>query len=177
VKNCLALGLAAGFMEPLESTSIHLIQSAITRFLALFPDRDCSPRLLEEYNKLTRVEWERVRDFIVLHYCASIRDDAPLWRHCAAMPIPDTLRYKIEQFRAGGNLTTEGYELFQNPSWLAVLIGQEIWPERYAPILDVRGESDAAAKLAGLRKVMAEVAAAMPGHADYVARHCRATPP
>jgi tryptophan 7-halogenase len=173
--NCLALGLAAGFMEPLESTSIHLVQSGISRLLALFPDRDCDPALAEEYNKLTRVEWERVRDFLILHYCATTRDDAPLWRYCAAMSIPDTLAYKIEQFRAAGNLVTEGYELFQNPSWLAVLVGQEIWPAHYAAILDLRGDfADSDAKLAGLAQVIAGAAEAMPPHQDYIARHCRA---
>lgn len=172
-RNVVAIGLSSGFMEPLESTSLHLIQTGITRLLALFPDRDMHPALAQEFNKLTRVEWERIRDFLILHYHANKRDDSPLWRDCAAMALPDTLNYKIEQFRECGNLVTEGYELFQNPSWLAVLVGQDIIPQRYSPLADLRGV-DGGARLAGLRRVMAEAAIAMPGHADYLARHCAA---
>ena len=163
--NCLALGLAAGFMEPLESTSLHLVQSAITRFLALFPDRDCDPTAAQEFNRVTGKEYERIRDFLILHYHANHRDEA-LWQYCQAMQLPDSLAYKIEQFRAGGRIVASQFELFQNASWAAVLVGQGIVPRKYDPLVDQRPHVDAAAKLATLRKVMREAAEAMPTHDD-----------
>ncbi|HVZ98958.1 MAG TPA: tryptophan halogenase family protein [Caulobacterales bacterium] len=172
--NCVAIGLASGFLEPLESTSIHLIQSGVTRLLALFPDRDFNPQGIAEYNRLTQIEFERVRDFIILHYHAVTRGDAPLWRYTGAMSIPDTLAYKLEQFRAAGNIVGDALELFQNTSWLAVLIGQEIFPERYAPMVDLRRDVDAGKFLASLRRTAAQAVAAMPAHEDFIARNCRA---
>lgn len=161
-------------MEPLESTALHLIQSGITRFLALFPDRDFDPLVSEEFNRLTIQEFERVRDFIILHYCVTERDDSELWRYVAQMPIPDTLQYKIDHFRHYGRLVTEGFELFQNPSWLAVHIGQGNWPQRYDPLVDERTEVDAKRLMAGLHRVIRETAQAMPTHDKYIRRNCRA---
>lgn len=172
-RNCVAIGLASGFMEPLESTSLHLIQTAITRLLALFPDRDFDPIAAQEYNRITHSEYERVRDFLILHYKATQRGDAPLWRHTRDMPIPDTLQYKIDHFRRYGRIVAEPMELFQNPNWLAVLVGQEVWPQRHEPLLDLRPDIDAPRLMAGLRRVIAEAAQAMPSHEQYIAKNCR----
>lgn len=174
VRNCVALGLAAGFMEPIESTSIHLVQSAVTRLLALFPDRDFDPLAAREFNRITHAEYERIRDFLILHYHATQRDDGPLWRETRAMAIPDTLQYKLDQFRSGGRTVAEPLELFQNSNWLAVFIGQEVWPARHDPLVDLRTAVDARRFLGDLRRLMEEAAQAMPTHAQYIARHCRA---
>ena len=172
-RNCVAIGLAAGFLEPLESTAIHLVQSGIMRLLALFPDRTFDPLLAREYNRITRTEYERIRDFIILHYHAQQRDE-PLWRYTRAMAIPETLQYKVDHFRSSGRLVAEPLELFQNPNWLAILIGQEIWPEHYDPLVDLRTDIDAARLLAGLRRSLEEAARALPAHREYIERHCRA---
>ena len=174
--NVVAIGLSAGFLEPLESTSLHLIQTGITRLLALFPDRHIDPLAVEEYNRLTTLEYETVRDFLILHYCATERDDSELWRYCASMSIPDSLQYKIDHFRRYGRIVSPGIELFQNPSWLAVFIGQFITPERYDPLADQRTHVDAQARLEGLRRVMREAAGVMPGHREYLNTHCKAEP-
>ncbi len=172
-RNVVALGLASGFLEPLESTSIHLIQSGINRLLALWPDRDFDPLVAAEYNKLTAREFERVRDFIILHYKATTRADSPLWRYTAAMEIPDELANKIAHFAAHARVVADPGELFVNVSWLAVFLGQGIMPARYDPLADARSV-DAPRLLAGLKRVIGEAADSMPSHRDYVARHCAA---
>ncbi|WP_375427290.1 tryptophan halogenase family protein [uncultured Sphingomonas sp.] len=166
--NCLALGLAAGFMEPLESTSLHLVQSGIQRFLALFPDRDCDPLGAREYDRLTGEEYERIRDFLILHYHATARDGA-MWSHCRAMTLPDDLAYRVAQFRAGGRLVSPGPELFLNASWLAVLIGQDGLPGRYDPLVDQRPVVDAAGRLSRIAALIGETADLMPRHEEWVA--------
>ena len=173
VRNCVAIGLAAGFLEPLESTAIHLVHSGIMRLLALFPDRGFDPLLAREYDRITRTEYERIRDFIILHYHAQQREE-PLWRYTRSMPIPDALQYKIDHFRSGGRIVAEPLELFQNPNWLAVLIGQEVWPEHFHPLAELRTDIDAAQLLAGLRQTLERAAQALPTHREYLERHCRA---
>lgn len=173
VGNCIAIGLAAGFMEPLESTSLHLVQTGITRLLALLPDRSHDPLPADEFNRLTAEEWERIRDFLILHYHATARTDSPLWQGTATMTIPDSLAWRLAHFRSHGRLVSPGPELFLNPNWLAVLIGQNIRPRRYDPLVDARGHVDAARHLEGIRRAIAEAAQSAPLHADYIARMCR----
>lgn len=175
-KNCVAIGLSAGFMEPLESTSLHLIQYGILRLIALLPDSAMSPLLAREYNAQTAREYELIRDFLILHYKATERDDSELWRYCAAMPIPDSLQYKIDHFRAHGTLVAEPQELFANPSWIAVYLGQGIVPQRAPALAAMREGVPVAERLAQIRTAMGEAVAAMPSHGEFVARHCAAAP-
>ena len=172
-KNVVALGLSSGFMEPLESTSLHMVQSGISRLLALFPDRDFDPIVTEEYNRIGNTEFERIRDFLVLHYKLTTRDDAPLWRYCSSMSIPDSLQYKIDHFKRYGRIVTDGYDLFGPPSWLAVHLGQLHWPERHDPLLHHRS-ADGNNTLKQLRQAMAQAAEAMPTHMDYIRKFCAA---
>ena len=172
-RNVVAVGLASGFMEPLESTSLHLVQSAISRLLALFPDRDFDPLVSDEYNRIGVQEYERIRDFLVLHYKLTKRDDTPLWRYCAAMSIPDTLQHKINHFGRHGRLVSEGNDLFGPASWLAVHVGQLNLPDRTDPLAQLRG-ADADAMLARQHEAMVASANAMHTHAEYVRRYCNA---
>jgi tryptophan halogenase len=173
-KNVVALGLSSGFMEPLESTSLHMVQSGISRLLALFPDRDFDPLVTEEYNRIGNTEFERIRDFLVLHYKLTTRDDAPLWRYCAAMSIPESLQYKLDHFKRYGRIVTDGYDLFGPPSWLAVHLGQLHWPERHDPLLHHRN-MDGNSVLKQLRQAMAQAGDAMPTHMDYIRKFCAAS--
>jgi tryptophan halogenase len=175
-KNCVAIGLSAGFMEPLESTSLHLIQYGILRLLALLPDSAMSPLLAREYNAQTSREYELIRDFLILHYKASERDDSELWRYCAAMPIPDSLAYKIDHFRAHGMLVADGQELFANPSWIAVYLGQGITPRQAPALSRMRPGVPVAERMAQIAQAMEAAVAAMPEHGAFIARHCPAPP-
>ncbi len=173
-RNCLALGLAAGFLEPLESTSIYLIQSGIQQLLGMFPDRACDRREEDEFNRLALTEFDQTRDFIILHYHATARDDAPLWNYCRNMPIPDSLAYKIELFRRSGRVAYLGRELFVEQSWLSVLAGQGIVPERYDPLADVMALDDLKNRFAHMRTIVRQTAEAALSHREFIARNCPA---
>jgi tryptophan halogenase len=174
-KNCLALGLAAGFLEPLESTSIYLIQSGIQQLLSLFPDRSFDRRVEGEFNRLALTEFDQTRDFIILHYHATERDDAPLWAYCRNMPIPDSLAYKVELFRENGRVAFYGRELFSEQSWLSVLTGQGVMPARYDPLADVVPLDDLKKRLEHMRMLVRQAAEAAPSHREFIARNCAAT--
>jgi len=174
IGNCVALGLSSGFLEPLESTSIHLIQSGISRLMRLFPDAGFDPRLRDEYNRQSRLQFEQIRDFIILHYKATQRTDSTFWRHVAGMEIPDSLARRIDLFLSGGRVFKEGDELFSEASWIAVLVGQNIQPVGHDPLADALPPSVVRQQLAGLRAIIRKTAEAMPTHAAYIARHCAA---
>ncbi|MEJ2815055.1 tryptophan halogenase family protein [Caulobacter sp. CCG-8] len=170
-KNVVAIGLSSGFMEPLESTSIHLIQASINKLLQHFPDRSFSPANRDVYNRRIQVDMETIRDFLVLHYKATVRDDAALWSYVRQMPIPDSLAERIELFRERGQLVIHPDEMFTPTSWLAVLLGQGVHPRSYSPLV---ADQDSRAIAEGFRNMKALVARrveAMPGHADYLKRH------
>lgn len=171
--NCVSLGLAAGFMEPLESTSLHLIQMGIERLIRLLPDRRHAPLNAEEFNRATVGEWERIRDFLILHYHANSRPE-PFWRECADAPIPDELAYKLKHFMAHARLVSPHDELFRNPSWLAVYLGQGVIPLAYDRLADARAQVDGAGQLARLRTMTRAAAQTFPLHDDAVARFGRA---
>ena len=173
--NCVAIGLSAGFMEPLESTSLHLIQYGILRLLALFPDKAMSPLLAREYNAQTLTEYERIRDFLILHYKANARGEGELWRYCAAMPVPDSLQYKIDHFRDYGVLVAEERELFNNPSWIAVYLGQGIEPDRAPAIATTRDHVPVAERFASISAAMRDAVAQMPEHTAFLEQHCKST--
>jgi tryptophan halogenase len=168
-KNCLALGLAAGFLEPLESTSIHLIQSGISKLMGVFPDRSFNPDDLAEYNRLAIREFDEVRDFIILHYYATERSDSPFWNYCRTMPIPDSLGYKLEQFRHGGRVVQFGEELFTPASFVAVAIGQNVWPSDYDRLVDFQDIGQVRAYAQRMRALILQAAESLPAHADFIA--------
>ena len=173
-RNCIAIGLWGGFLEPLESTSIHLIQSGITRLMSLFPDNGHAPVEREAYNRLARAEYEQVRDFLILHYHATERDDSDFWRHCRTTPPPDSLAYKLELWRARGRVLPEAGSLFTEDSWIAVLMGQAGTPASVDPLVATLPLQETRRFLHHLRTVIGQTAAAMPAHDQFIARHCAA---
>jgi tryptophan halogenase len=172
-KNVIAVGLSSGFMEPLESTSLHLIQANISKILAFFPDRDFDPLVTDEFNRVATNETERVRDFLILHYHLNTRDE-PLWQACAHMSIPDTLKFKIEHFRRYGRLIASEMDLFGPASWTAVHIGQFNIPEQPDPLIDFRAV-DGAEYLAKLRAALRGAAETLPTHQAFIDQHCKAS--
>ena len=156
-----AIGLASGFLEPLESTSIHFVQSSLAQLLALFPDKNFDPVSIAQYNQRTQFEFERSRDFIMLHYRATERP-GPLWEHAREMPIPDTLAHKIELFRESAAVQREHEELFSEISWMQVFLGQNIIPKRYHPMVDLLSDSELKEMVEGTRRVLDNSAAVLP---------------
>jgi tryptophan halogenase len=176
-RNVVAMGLSSGFVEPLESTSIHMVQAGISRLLALFPDKAFDPTLRDEYNKQVQDVYEDVRDFIILHYHATARDDSDFWNQCRTMSIPDSLAGKIHMFRTRGRLFRETAELFSRPSWVAVMLGQNILPEHYEPVVDALDEERVAAAMEQMRQSILQTAERLPSHGEFIARSCRAPDP
>ena len=174
VKNCVALGLAAGFIEPLESTSIHLIQVGLAKLMTLFPDRAFAPTAMKLYNHSIAAQYEWVRDFIILHYKATERDDTPFWQRCRDMPIPDTLQEKIQLFRESGRALPAVEDVFTDHSWVTVMLGQGITPTGYDPVANSLPMRNMREFLLHVRDMTAKAAASLPSHADFIAQHCNA---
>ncbi len=172
--NCVAIGLSSGFLEPLESTSIHLIQRGIAMLLTLFPDRHFRAAEIDRYNKILALEYERIRDFLILHYSQTERDDSDLWRHCRNAPMPDSLRERIDLFRSHGRILRENFELFPAQSWLFVMVGQNVMPESDDPLVGVLDPQLVNETLANIRSVVRQCVQAMPTHEDFIRQNCSA---
>ena len=175
-KNVVAIGLASGFMEPLESTSIHLIQQGIVRLTELFPNRGFSHADIDEYNRQCTAEFEQIRDFIILHYRATQRTDTEFWRYCSTMEIPESLQHKIDLFRSNGRIYPKNNELFGESSWFQVMFGQRIHPLGYHPLVDNTAESQIVKLMENVKLVMGMTVKQMPTHEAFVAGHCKAAP-
>jgi tryptophan 7-halogenase len=174
-KNVVALGDAAGFLEPLEATGLHMVQSGLTRLLALWPTKAFDPLLADEYNRVTASEWELARDFLVLHYHAGTRTDTSFWRHCQSIAVPEGLARRLNHWRATGRLISPQAEIFQASSWLSVYVGQEMMPLAWDSLADARGQmTDYRGHLDGIARIVAETAAQMPLHKDVIAKTYRA---
>lgn len=173
-RNVVALGLAGGFLEPLESTSIHLIQTGILRLIALFPGRGFSAADIAEYNRQTDFEYHDVRDFIIAHYKVTDREDTPFWRYLKAMEVPDSLAERLDLFRSSARFFMRGKaELFREESWVQVLLGQGL-VARYDPMVEMIPDAETTAFLKDVEDVIGDVARALPTHEAFIARHCRA---
>jgi tryptophan halogenase len=176
-KNCLSLGLAAGFLEPLESTSIHLIQTALLRLISLFPDRRFERAEIDTFNRQTDEEYCDIRDFIITHYKLTSRQDSEFWRQCGAMEVPERVGHILEFFAATGRLTTRPEQLFTTQSWLAILYGQGNLPRGYDPLLAPMPESDLEREMTHVHEQLRHAVHSMPDHAQFVSHYCGAAAP
>ncbi|MES2120772.1 MAG: tryptophan halogenase family protein [Pseudomonadota bacterium] len=170
VKNCLAVGLASGFLEPLESTSIHLVQAAVTKFLDFFPDRDCKAELVDRFNEEMHQAYGAIRDFLIAHFHVTERDDTPFWAYCKNMSIPDSLQTRIDLFKARGSALPEFYDLFREGSWFAVLWGQGIRPESYHALANSMPEDQLLVTLKNVRAAIQERVDSMSTHQEVLDR-------
>jgi len=174
VKNCVAVGLSSGFLEPLESTSIHLIQVAIMKLLELFPNRHVNPGLIDHFNREIEELYHETRDFIIAHYKVTERDDTPFWQYCKNMNVPDSLQARLELFRERGEVRRAQTALFSETSWFAVLYGQGLRPEGYHPVADSYPEDELALTLARIRGAIKRRVDGLPAHQKFIDSNCRA---
>jgi tryptophan halogenase len=172
-KNCIAVGLSSGFLEPLESTSIHLIQQSVLRLIKMFPIEGVKQVDVDEFNRQTHASFEDVRDFIVLHYKATERDDTAFWRHCRNMEVPDSLARRLNLFTETGRLFLADNELFTD-SWLQVMIGQGVMPSAYHAVVDTMDEDELRSFLEQIRTKIKRTVEQMPTHAEYLGKFCGA---
>jgi tryptophan 7-halogenase len=172
-KNVVAIGLSSGFLEPLESTSIHLIQSAIAKLLSLFPERLCHPQTAEQFNRVFAADVESIRDFLVMHYHLSAGRSEPLWQHCQHMRLPDELAYRMAHFTHTGRIVLRTDEIFKEASWFAVMLGQGLQPADYNPLLDSVSAEDNHTYLLRIEQQVAAALGSMTLHEDYIRRQLR----
>ena len=171
-KNCLALGLASGFMEPLESTSIHLIQTGISRLMKHFPSSPRDQVTTEHYNRESLFEFDRIRDFLILHYKANQREDSEFWRACREMRVPDGLDYRMRLFREGAQVYREMGELFTEASWVQVMYGQNVEPQTYHRIADSITLEQLQGYMRDVQTIVVTAVRKMPEHSNFIRAHC-----
>lgn len=171
-RNVIAIGLSSGFLEPLESTSIHLIQSAVLRLLKFFPNNGICPAERDEYNRQSKIEFEQIRDFIILHYKLTERTDSQFWRDCQQMDIPESLQRKIDVFRHSGRVFREQDELFTEIAWQQVMIGQGIVPQDFHPLVNALSEDQLRDLLENLKAIMAMTSDKLPTHDEFLSKVC-----
>ena len=174
VKNCVAIGLSAGFLEPLESTSLSLIETAVGTLIENFPDSDFRPELADEFNRQMSIRYESVRDFIILHYKLTNRADSEFWKYCSNISIPDTLRHQIELFRETGRVAIYDKGGFMEPSFIAIMMGLGVTPKAYDPFVDLMNVDHLRHHFANVHKAIALTVRGMPDHTEYIARHVAA---
>ncbi|RYZ78306.1 MAG: tryptophan halogenase, partial [Moraxellaceae bacterium] len=167
---------ASGFMEPLESTSIHLVQAAISKLIDLFPQKDFRPEVINKFNTQLSFEYQSIRDFLILHYKATQRNDSAFWDYCRTMDVPQNLLDKIALYKEGGRVYRDSEESFSGISWLAVLRGQGIITDRYNPVADVYDEERLLARIENIYEVTQRSVEACPTHEEYIDKYCRARP-
>jgi tryptophan halogenase len=175
-KNVVAVGLASGFLEPLESTSIHLVQSMLARLLFMLPGGGFDQATLDKFNALARGELEDIRDFIILHYAATLRDDTPFWRHCRAIKIPDSLRQRWEMYERSGHIIVLPQDLFKEASWFAVFHGQGVRARAYHPFANIPSDQELQRRFDLMAGDVKKRVATFPLHDDYIRMHCAAPP-
>lgn len=173
VKNCVAVGLSSGFLEPLESTSIHLIQRAVVRFMQMFPHEGVRKPDIDEFNNQMRFEIENIRDFIILHYHVTERTDTPFWRHCRTMEIPESLEHRIKLFKETGRVFKVPTELFGENSWTQVMLGQGLVPEQYHSIVNMMDEDELTNFLNGIHGSVERLVGQLPEHQRFIEHYCR----
>jgi tryptophan halogenase len=173
-RNCVAIGLAGGFMEPLESTSIHMVQTAIMRLIACFPNKAFNQADIDLFNAQSDEEYERIRDFLIMHYRVNQREGLPFWDYCRTMDVPPAVQQRIALYRSHGRIFRKGDELFADASWLQIMHGQGLRAQGYHPLVDQRSKEDIAAFLGAVQKTIAACVEAMPPHAEYVEAMCSA---
>lgn len=171
-KNCVAIGLASGFVEPLESTSIHMIQRSIIRLMQMFPLTGIQQTDIDEFNHQTDFELKNILDFIVLHYHVTDRQDSPFWRYCKNMDIPDSLAHRIQLFKETGRVFKVPNELFGENSWVQVMLGQGIVPAQYHPIVDMMSEEELAQFLGQIQQRVQNMVSQLPNHQEFVQHYC-----
>jgi len=172
-KNCVAFGLSSGFIEPLESTSIHLIMSGIIRLLRLFPFDGIQQSAIDEYNNKLDSELNAVRDFIILHYKATQREDSNFWLHCKNMEIPTSLRHKMQLFKDTGRVFLDDGDIFRVDSWTQVMLGQGIMPEQYHKIADIMSDKELENFMATLKSSITNAVEKLPSHGEFVQNYCK----
>lgn len=171
-KNCVALGLSSGFLEPLESTSIHLIQRNLMRLIQWFPTAEINSAEVDEFNRQAREDTEAIRDFIIMHYKVHNRSDSDFWRHCSGMEVPDDLMHRIELFKSSAKVFKRSYELFGEESWIQVFLGQGLMPKNHHPFVDTISTQELYQTLEELRGTINRQVNDMPTHSDFIKRYC-----